>query len=717
VSAPQPRKQADTPDAGKAGEEEREDLSLLQFLRTDWFLFPRQDPASGYRPVLAPLTDAFREETASVAAPAVASPWTSFGPANISGRIKSLVIHPVNGDILYAGSAGGGVWQTEDGGGRWTPRMEAQDAPPVGALAISASDPNILYAATGENTPGFPISYPGSGVYRTTDGGKTWQRTRAIPIRRPTRVLVHPKEPERVYVAGEAGLYMTERGGDEWQLRLPGHISDVLLDTEVPELLFAALWKSGVYRSHDGGGTWDLLHQGLPTGEEADWIKLAIGPRSGDTSGNRLLLAKMGVDSGFVFRSRDGGDHWEQVERGGLRSTFNEWANVIAIDPTDPNLFFAGGPFLARSVEGGLLERTRGTHVDHHQIVFHPSKPEVCFVATDGGVYRSERRGETNSWQLASGNLVTAQFYSIGLSQEEDVDLVGGATQDQGIIFTRDPNGEIWIDTDGGHEGGFFVVAPPGAAESTTIFIAPAGTELRRSVDGGAHWNDVIVDGGGKPITHLAVRPDRPDLVLCARAHSIFQSMDGGQTWRVAYTTPEGSSFRITRLAFSPSHPETCYAVATGGRVFRSENSGSPYSWSEPTSFRRSAPPPRGHIAAVAVAPDNPGHLYIGYSRIDTGGARVYMSKDEGMTWLPNGGDGLPETVPVNDILADPTYPGTLFVATDFGVFATVNDGAEWSGFNAGMPRVVVTAIALRQRDRMLFVSTMGRGMFRRPLT
>ena len=197
------------------------------------------------------------------------SSWTSIGPVNISGRIKSLAIHPRDGNVVYAGAADGGVWKTVNGGASWWATMTLQLSMAIGAVAVSPSSPDIVYAATGEDTPGWGPSYTGVGIYRSVDAGGDWDLRGAPASSLATRLLIHPTDPNTVYVAGNAGLHRSIDGGLSWTTVRSGHASDALLDPRAPDTLYVGAWGAGVFKSTDAGVTWNQLTNGIPTGAAA----------------------------------------------------------------------------------------------------------------------------------------------------------------------------------------------------------------------------------------------------------------------------------------------------------------------------------------------------------------------------------------------------------------------------------------------------------------
>jgi hypothetical protein len=624
--------------------------------------------------------------------------WTSIGPRNVNGRIKCLAIHPATENIVWAGAANGGVWKTVNGGATWLPMMSQELSLAIGGLAISTSNPYILYAATGEDTPGWGPSWGGAGVYKTDDAGANWTLLSPISSTRCTKVLIHPSNPDIVYVAGNAGLHKTINGGVTWSNVRTDHVSDALMDPTDPNRLFAGVWNSGVYRSTDGGASWTLLSAGILTGSSADWIKLAMG-RNG-TGGTNFLLAKMGTDSGSIYRSNDGGTSWTLIASGVEPATYNEWTNVVGVDPNNHNRILAGGVGVSRSTNGSTFASVGGTHSDHHSIVYSPENSNVVYLATDGGVYKSIDGGAT--WALASYQLVATQLYSIGVSQSPAF-RVGGATQDQGIIQTT--GSADWLGTGAGNEGGFFIVDPN---NEQNIYVTPWSTNLRRSTDGGSSWTTILTGLGGVTATDLSVRPGDSSRLLCVGGSQVFRSTDQGNNWSSVASLTGGG----TKVAFSAADASVCYAATSSGRVYRSANSGTSGTWSEP--YAVADRPPVGVISALAISYADANRVYIGYAGF--GVAHVWRSTDGGAHWTNASGSGpatLPD-IPLNALIAHHLNSDVVYAATDIGLFRTQDGGVTWQSFNEGAPRAFISGLELRRSSRMLYASTMGRGAYKR---
>jgi photosystem II stability/assembly factor-like uncharacterized protein len=637
--------------------------------------------------------------------------------------------------------------------------MEQELSMAIGAVARSGANLSVIYAATGEDTPGWGPSYPGVGVYKSIDGGNSWTLCAPINSDRCTRVLIHPTNANIVYAAGDGGLHKSTDGGGSWTNLRNDHVSDALMDPTYPDTIYAAVWNSGIFRTRDGGMTWEDFNDGLPTGVGADWIKLAASEPARD--GSVTLVAKMGMDSGQLFTCRvhvppvieprarrrgpfppvwwlDMNTPWQMLPGTHEPAAYNEWTDLVAIDPSRHNVIIAGGIGLQRSTDGGQTFSTvTGTHSDHHAVVFARSNNDLCYMSCDGGVFRSVDDGA--SWTLRSTGLVATQLYSIGVSQTDPF-LLGGATQDQGIIKTNGP--ADWTDTGAGNEGGFFIVDP---LNSSNVYVTPWDGNLRRSTDGGSTWQTIltgITQVGSPPhavtVHHLAICPTDSNLLLCVGGNEVFRSTDQGNTWTSVLTFPSGSA--ATRVAWE--RQTTCYAANDVGLVFRSVQQGQANTWSEP--YTDANKPPSGVITAlearfvtwdvepskalssedrfkrtaiaggIVVFPFRMDLVYITYSW----GGRVYKSTDGGSHWANASGSGagaLPN-IPINALVIDSQLSDTVYVATDIGVFRTRDGGANWEPFNDSLPRVVVSGLALRAKNNTLYVSTMGRGAYQRAL-
>ena len=677
--------------------------------------------------------------------------WYPLGPYNINGRIKSLAIHPSNGNILYAGAANGGVWKTTDAGGTWRTLFTFENSMAIGAIAVAPSNPQVIYAATGEDTPGYGPSYGGVGIYRSLDGGSTWANVAAAwqVGGRCNRLVVDPTNSAVLYVAGDQGVVRSTDSGATWANVLAGHATDLVMAHDNPSVMYAGLWNNGIYKTLNGGATWTRLlgpvvipmflpwvpdiSFPLPAGGAAGWIKLALG-RSGP-SGSNFVVAKMGKDSGSSYASGDGGATW-RLGGGSEGVDYDEWTSFVAVHPANANIIFLGGLRLQRSLNGSAFTLTSGTHSDHHQMVFDPGNPLRCFVCCDGGVYRSDDLGAT--WHLSSTYLQATQLLTLGVS-EQGTFLAGSSTQDQGIIQTE--GSPWWDDFGGGNEWGMFVVDPN---DSSNIYVSPGDGFLRRSTNHGRNWSNptagltdlwnCVPPTYTRPATFafVAVQPGDSDIVLGAAklsdetkdangvvtatygpAYRLYLSTDRGNSWAIVFTLPSPP----TRVAYAPSDPNRAYAATNDGRFFRSDSAGQS-GWYEPAAGSpASKRPPAGVITSITINRHNHNSIYITYGNRNP---HVYRSSDGGITWLDVSGSvpgrGLPDT-PISALVIDPENSDVLYVGTDIGVFRSNTGGDTWYPYNDGpdhndLPRVIVTGLAMHPGTHRLFAATLGRGLY-----
>lgn len=675
-------------------------------------------------------------------------PWFPLGPHNINGRVKSLAMHPSNSNILYAGAANGGVWKSTNGGDSWSTRWKFEDSLAIGAVATAQSNVDVIYAGTGEDTPGWSPSYGGVGLYKSTDGGSTWALLAGTADvgNRCNKIIVHPSNSKRVFVASDTGVHRADvgvGGSVTWTTVLAGHATDLVMQHDHPNVLLAGIQNDGVYKTIDNGDHWTRLEgdrvvvfaiiiafrENFPTGADAGWIKLGIG-RTGE-AGSNFVVVKLGKDSATTLISTDAGEEWLKTP-GSVGVSYDEWCSMVSVHPRQNRHIYLASLGMSHSTDGWNYADSPGTHSDHHQMCFHHSSDNTAFVCCDGGVYRTTDNG--GSWHLRSDYLTATQLMSLGVSQTGTL-LIGCATQDQGIIQTD--GSPTWVDNGGGNEWGMFVVDPN---DSHNIFISPGDGQIRRSTDSGVHYT-VPTDGltdwwaaqnrntKAASFAHAAVKPGNSGIVVGPATvsdeekdadgnvtatypehHRIYYSSNGGVDWSNAFTLPH----RGSRVAFAPSDPARVYVATSQGRVYRSSSSGGS-GWSEPASAANR--PPGGYITAITVDPFNKNRLYITYGSVNP---HIYRSTDGGATWNPcNGTDPamrLPD-IALLDIAVDTENPDVLYAASDIGVFRSNDRGSTWYWANDSfeendLPRVPVTGLAIHPATHRLYASTMGRGLY-----
>ena len=684
--------------------------------------------------------------------------WVSAGPRALmwtpstpfSGRVVSIAPHPTQPDTVYVGTAQGGVWKTTDGGTSWTPLTDGQASLAIGSLAIDPSNPNRIYAGTGEPFDGCG-AYFGAGILRSDDAGAHWIQLAESTFggTSVSRIVVHPSNPSILWAtnaqgfsgfvcaaapgAHAYGVWKSLDGGGTWSLVLgttqtgvPTHTYELLIHPSNPSVLYAAVGASGIWKTTDGGSSWTKLAGGLPTANlgRAD---VALRPDAPET-----LYAVFEADSTSThlgtWKSTNGGSTWSALPKitpGDICLTtplsdictyeslsfpgFCNYAMYVEVMPGGTVLL--GGVGIWRSTNGGsswINSCTEDMHVDHH--AGRPDAIGRIWIGCDGGVYRSDDGGAT--WQSRSPGLVTAQFYPGASLHPTRRDFALGGTQDNGTY--RSQAGEkAWSRVQNG-DGGFSAVDP--SNPDTTWYVTAQYLAIYKTTDGGATVQPAmngLTDAGSLSagfIAPIAICPANPS-VLLAGSDNVWKTTNGAANWVNDSPDPlAGLLQTITTIAFSPSD-STCNTVFLGmanGRVYRTTvGGGGMAAW----TYIGTGLPARG-IAEVAVHPTNGNIVYVALSGFGT--PHLYRSANAlsaTPTWTAISA-GLPNT-PVNAILLDPDDPGILYAGTDLGVFRSLDTGASWSVFMNGHPNVAVYDLVADSSTGALVSFTHGRGAWR----
>lgn len=701
--------------------------------------FPHGDISlDGYRLALRQASDKEREAAAARASgdrsAALTTVWQQAGPTNVGARVTDLAVHPDNADVCFAAMASGGVFKTSDGGQNWLPLFQDQDVATVGDIAVDPQQPDVLYVGTGEANAA-SLSFFGNGLYRSPDGGVTWQHLGLAETRYIARVIVDPTDSDRLYVAATGrlfgtdanrGVYRSTDGGDSWDRAFALTDStaciDLIMHPTDPDVLYAAMWErvrglnyrrsggpsSGVWRSQDGGDTWFELTSGLPTGGDVGRIGLTLCQSQPDV----MYAIYADADAGFegVYKSTDGGDSWQTTNDGPLwdmYSTFGWYFGQIRVEPTNPNNVFAMGVYMYRSTDGGANWDWEGSnmHVDHHALEFAPSLPSRVYQGNDGGLYRSDNSG--GSWDML-GDQPTNQFYAVEIDALDPTRLYGG-TQDNGTLRTPDGGLDTWERIFGGD--GFTVIVDH--TDSDVIYCEYQFGNLYKSINGG-DWFDWAMEGidpDDRMNWHTPVVMDPVDpLVLYYGSQRVYRSNDGAGSWSVISGDltdgDQGDNYgTITTIAVDPTNPSKVYAGTDDGHVWR-------YRALQGDWLDISADLPRRWVTDITVHPIQTRTFYVTFSglRWDEPISHVYRSDDDGATWHDVSGD-LPEA-PVHTVIVDPLYPESIYVGSDVGVYWSPDEGQTWQVLGEGLPRVPVFDLDFHPPTRMLAAGTHGRSIF-----
>jgi photosystem II stability/assembly factor-like uncharacterized protein len=701
-------------------------------------------------------------DSSKFAAVASGLQFRSIGPALTSGRVADIAVDPSNRKIWYVGSAAGGVWKTTNAGISFAPVFDGEGSFSIGTLAIDSKNPSVVWVGTGENNAQRVVAY-GDGVYKSIDGGKSWTNTGLKESEHIGRIVIDPRNSDVVYVAaqgplwrkgGDRGIYKTTDGGKTWARVLSGDdwtgANDIQMDPRNPDILIATMWQrqrrtccfiaggpgSGVFRSVDGGKTWNKSQSGFPS-EDLGRIGLALSPADPSVV---YAIADAAQGKGGFFRSRDGGASWERMSG---YQTGGNYYNEIFADPRNPDRVYAVDVILQVSDDGGKTFHRVGEalkHVDNHVVWIDPDDTDHLLVGCDGGVYETVDRGRT--WRFMA-NLPITQYYRVATDNSTPFYRVYGGAQDNfsvgGPSRTRTNNGirnADWFITSGGD--GFGSVVDP--EDPNTVYAQSQFGNLSR-------FNLRTGDVMGIQPEDLAGGPgfrwnwDSP-LLVSPHAHTrlyfannrVMRSDDRGNTWRAvspdltrqidrnalrlmdrvwgpdavgknASTTLYGNIFA---LAESPLKEGLLFAGTDDGRIQISENGGE--SWRAIDHFP--GVPDTTFVSRVVPSQHDANTVYATFNNHQTGDFKPYVLKstDLGRTWTSIAGD-LPARGDVWVIAEDYQDRNLLFVGTEFGAYASRDGGAKWVKLG-GLPTIQVRDIAIQKRANDLVLATFGRGFY-----
>ena len=692
--------------------------------------------------------------------------WRCIGPPR-GGRVLAVAGDPVNPTVFYFGACAGGVWKTNDGGTYWENVSDGYfNTGSVGAIAVADSDPNVVYAGMGESCIRLDASY-GDGVYKSTDGGKTWTHMGLEDTRHIARVRVHPQNPDIVYVAAlghafgpneQRGVFRSTDGGVTWERVLfkseDAGAADLSIDPTNPRVLYAAIWQtrrnfwsltsggpdSGLYKSTDGGDTWTEIsdNPGLPGGLKGR-IGVAVSPARPD----RVWAIVEAEDTG-LFRSDDAGATWEKVNDD-LDLYGRPWyySHVFA-DPQDPDTVWMQNLQCWKSVDGGRNFTQVGTpHGDNHDLWIDPRNPQRMIGGNDGGACVSFNGGET--WSTIY-NQLTSQFYHVATDNQFPY-RVYGTQQDNSAISvpSRSHKGAIiWGDCYpvGSSESGYIAVHPedPNVVFSGAIGSSPGGggNLLRYDHATGQSrivtvWPEYYYGWGSKDMKYrfqwtypIQFSPHDPN-VLYVAGNLVFRSTDQGSSWeaispdltRHDLTKMGPSGGPITRdttgaetyatifaFAESPHEKGVFWAGSDDGLVHISRDDGKTWDDITPEGL-----PEWALISMIEPSPHEPGTAYMAATRykLDDTRPMLYKTNDYGKSWTDIAA-GIPEHDYTRAIREDPARRGLLYVGTETGVYVSFDDGASWQPMQANLPRAPVHDLVVKDDD--LVVATHGRSFW-----
>ncbi len=709
--------------------------------------------------------------------------WQFIGPTNVSGRVTDVAVakRPGQTRAIYVGTASGGVWLSENEGTTWTPIFDDAPTTAVGDVAVAPSNPDIVWVGTGEANI-FRTSPGGAGIYKSTDAGKTWRFMGLAGTERIARIVVHPSNPDIVYVASpghewttnpDRGVFKTTDGGRTWAKVLfvsdmTGAI-DLVMDPTDSEVLYASTWQrirkrwndprnepdytgSGVHKTTDGGRTWTPINDGLPEARYRGRIGLdiarsnpsvvyayidnyEIARQAPEGQTDAYGRPRGGVIKGAtVYRSDDKGGTWRQASESsqfmeGLSATYGWVFGQIRVDPNDENRVYIMGLRLNVSTNGAkTFSRVQTPGGDHHALWIDPENSSVLFNGHDQGFIVSYDKGQ--NWRRFTDQIHVAQFFNIGFDMDTPF-RVYGSVQDHGsrrgivdLSQGRDKIPSVAFENAPGGEGSSHAIDPtnPDLVYSAGFYGSLSRSDYStldergrpRSIDIMPTIDQEEGPLRGQWVAPFILSPHDPNIVYLGLQY-LFQSKTRGETWeRISRDlTDNDPEMRgdipyqtIFAIDESPLRRDLLYVGTDDGRVHRTRDGGQ--TWTDLTGSL----PRRQWVSRVIASRYDEATVYLTQTgrQHDDYGAYIWKSTDYGQTWTSLA-NGVPSG-PVNVIREDPVMRSVLYAGTDVGVFVTTDGGTSWQVLGGGLPSTFVFDLVVHPRDHIVVAATHGRGMW-----
>ncbi|MCB0400499.1 MAG: glycosyl hydrolase [Flavobacteriales bacterium] len=689
--------------------------------------------------------------------------FRSVGPAFTAGRIADIAVNPNNHSEYYLAVASGGVWKTSNAGTTYNPIFDGQGSYSIGCVTIDPNNTNVIWVGSGENNNQRSVAY-GDGVYKSLDGGKTWKNMGLKKSEHIGKIIVHPTNSDIVYVAaygplwsegGDRGVYKTTNGGETWEriLHISDHtgIAEIAIDPRDPNVIYASAHQrrrhvftyigggpeSGLHKTTDGGKTWKKINSGLPK-VDIGRIGLAISPADPDVV---YAIVEASQDEGGFYKSSNRGESWEKQSK---YNTSGNYYQEIYCHPTNVDIVYAMDTWFHHTEDGGKTFKQTGEkskHVDNHCMWIDPNDTEHWLVGCDGGLY--ETWDAASNWQYKP-NLPITQYYKVATDNAFPFYNIYGGTQDNnsqgGPSRTTNNAGIVnsdWYITNGGD--GFESQIDP---KDPNIVYAQSqyGWLVRYDKQSGEQVGIKPFPKKGEPA--LRFNWDAPLLIsphnhkrLYFAAQKLFKSDDRGDTWTAISgdltrqldrnkmqvmgkvwsidavmknksTTIYGN---IVALDESPKKEGLLYVGTDDGLIQVSENDGQ--TWKKYIAFP--GIPEMTYVNMLKASKHDENTVFAVFNNHKRGDFKPYVlrSKDKGKSWANIAGN-LPSDQAVYCIEQDHVNPNILFVGTEYGVFVTLNGGKHWIQLKSGLPTIAVRDMEIQQRENDLVLASFGRSFY-----
>jgi photosystem II stability/assembly factor-like uncharacterized protein len=700
--------------------------------------------------------------------------WRAVGPAFCGGRIQSIAVHPRRPYEIYLGVGSGNIWKTVNNGVTWEPIFEHESTFAIGEIAISPSNPDIIWVGTGEILMA-RSSYAGTGVFKSIDAGKTWTPMGLRDSHHIGRVLIDPKNPDLVYVAAighnfsrntERGLFKTTDGGKTWTKILYFADNIAVIDAEIDptnrNIIYAAAWErdrkpwghvpagegSGLFKSVNAGKTWKKLTVGLPSGKDLGRIGVEIAP-----SNPKVLYVLLDNEAlrpegsggqdrppqsirGEVYRSDDRGETWRKVNRDYLQANIGYDWNLLQISPNNENeVYVAGNRFLISKDGGATYRQVEGTIVpllakdkrqfplDQHALWIDPQNPDRILLGNDHGFYVSYDRAAT--W-FHINNIPITEFYAVAVDMETPYNIYGGNQDNAAVVGPSDAKMEfglpdpwrhVYLDSWGGGDG---FVTLPDPTEKDKIYYFTGPTVFLKDMKTGKQMNVTPKRQGGEAnlrnnwMVPFIISP-HDTKTLYYGLNKLFQSTDQGTNW-TAISPDLSTDPEPDRRGNIPYGTLTSVSESPlqPGLIYAGTDDGHVQVTRDggKTWTLITKGLPSKWVSRVTAGRFEPGTVCVSFTgfREDDFKSYLFLSRDYGQTWTSISA-GLPAES-VNVVQEDPTASGILYIGTDLGVYASLDFGKTWLSLCSNLPSCAVYDLVIHPRDGELVIGTHGRSIF-----